>query len=197
MRSYLAILTFLCVGASGFAAENPKAAPAGKSESSETLVQGNIESGGYGAPAVKYTHMSGADGMLVGGEGGWIINHNFVLGGAGYGLTNSVEQNSNSMSMAYGGILFQYFHQPEKLLHMGGSLLIGAGGATIHHVTGDENHSFFVAEPELMGIVNISSLVRAGLSVGYRWAPNVSIPSVSVSSLSGVTAGLFVQVGTF
>ena len=32
-----------------------------------------------------FTTLNGENAVLVGGRGGWIINHSFVLGGAGYG----------------------------------------------------------------------------------------------------------------
>ena len=39
-------------------------------------------------PAIRFTQIDGDFGVLVGGRGEWIINHRFVLGGGGYGLTN-------------------------------------------------------------------------------------------------------------
>ena len=57
----------------------------------ETLVSGKTESGGYGGPLCKMGQINGETGIFVGGQGGWIINHRFVLGGTGYGLVNDVE----------------------------------------------------------------------------------------------------------
>ena len=53
----------------------------------ETLMgSGEIASGGFGAPVVKFTEITGDPAVLVGGRGGWIVNHTFVLGAGGYGL---------------------------------------------------------------------------------------------------------------
>ncbi len=56
----------------------------------ETLIKGDVESGGFGGPVVKMTSLNGQDGILVGGRGGWILNHSFIIGGGGYGLANNV-----------------------------------------------------------------------------------------------------------
>jgi hypothetical protein len=44
-----------------------------------TLINGEIESGGFGGPVLKVTSINGENAVLVGGRGGWIINHSFVL----------------------------------------------------------------------------------------------------------------------
>lgn len=56
----------------------------------ETLLGGEIESGGYGALVVKFGHIKGEGGILVGVQGGWIVNHTLVIGGGGYGLANNI-----------------------------------------------------------------------------------------------------------
>ncbi len=65
----------------------------------QTLIgDGDIESGGFGGPAVKVTSINGETAVLIGGCGGWIINHTFVLGGAGYGLVTNVNaKNTDSV----------------------------------------------------------------------------------------------------
>jgi hypothetical protein len=49
----------------------------------KTLVGNGFDNGGYGAPVVKFMSLGGEVGVLVGGRGGWIINHTFVIGGGG------------------------------------------------------------------------------------------------------------------
>jgi hypothetical protein len=59
----------------------------------QTLVgNGEISNGGFGGPVIKYTQIKNEPAILVGGRGGWIINHTFVIGGGGYGLANQIEQ---------------------------------------------------------------------------------------------------------
>lgn len=58
----------------------------GAAQEAETLLGGGTTSGGFGGPATAFTTIHGDFAILVGGRGGWIVNHSFVLGGAGYGL---------------------------------------------------------------------------------------------------------------
>jgi len=57
----------------------------------ETLISGEIESGWYVAPLFKVGQINGDTGFFIGGQGGWIINHRFVIGGMGYGLINDID----------------------------------------------------------------------------------------------------------
>lgn len=61
-------------------------------QQTEALFNKEIHHGLYGAPAVSFSGIDGRMALLVGGQGGWIINfnqnHTFVIGGAGYSLTN-------------------------------------------------------------------------------------------------------------
>jgi hypothetical protein len=56
-----------------------------------TLINGEIESGGFGGPVLKVTSINGENAVMIGGRGGWIINHSLVLGGGGYGLVTEVK----------------------------------------------------------------------------------------------------------
>lgn len=56
----------------------------------KTLLEGEVSHGGFGGPAVKFTSVNGDFGIMVGGRGGWIIDHTFVIGGGGYGLLNDI-----------------------------------------------------------------------------------------------------------
>ena len=47
-----------------------------------TLISGDIESGGYGAPVVKISWLNGEAAVVVGAQGGWIINHSFCSASA-------------------------------------------------------------------------------------------------------------------
>jgi len=50
----------------------------------ETLISGKIENGGYGAPVVKFSTVKNNFAVFVGGYGGWLINHSFMIGGGVY-----------------------------------------------------------------------------------------------------------------
>ena len=100
-----------------------------------TLVSGPIESGGFGGPVLKFTELVEEFGLLVGGRGGWIINHTFVLGAGGYGLANqdnfefSVDGRVRQLHMGYGGLELEYVNRSHELIHFSVQALVGAGGA--------------------------------------------------------------------
>ncbi|MEZ5084408.1 MAG: hypothetical protein R2750_13325 [Bacteroidales bacterium] len=109
----------------------------------------NIESGGYGAPEFKFGKVNDQFALLLGGKGGWVINHRFTIGGGGYGMTtnntfnyiedlqdidgNPVPDSSRrlDLGMGYGGIFFEYVLNPKKAFHLTFPLFIGAGGAQL------------------------------------------------------------------
>jgi len=114
----------------------------------KTIFGGNKSSGGYGAPELKVGPVNGETGLFVGGRGGWVIGHKFVLGGAGYGLTTTntfledpadkpigVGTDSTRIintEMGYGGLLLEYILFPKSAIHLSFPLIIGAGGATLN-----------------------------------------------------------------
>src|SRR5689334_18635547 len=99
----------------------------------ETLVQKDVDHGGYGGPRVGYTRLAGNDAMWIGGEGGWIIDHRFIIGGAGYGLVTQQPAGgalaaTDDLTLGYGGFLLGYTVRPHELVHATVSTLIGGGG---------------------------------------------------------------------
>jgi hypothetical protein len=54
---------------------------------------GKIEHGGWGGFTLGYTRVAGKDAFLSGGRGGWLIDHHFTLGLAGYGFLTDVDFN--------------------------------------------------------------------------------------------------------
>ena len=110
MKHLLFLLFGLCLAAPGFSGE-------------QTLISGDIEHGGYGGPVFKFTQIGPNQdyGYLVGGQGGWIINHQFVLGGGGYGLSNNIPADwlpespdlyptfgTQYLNFGYGGLFLAY-----------------------------------------------------------------------------------------
>jgi hypothetical protein len=104
----------------------------------ETLISGPVDHGGYGGPSIKVTAIKGNTGVLVGGYGGWFINHTLLIGGGGYGLVSEIkapaqddEGNNLYYELGYGGFMLEYVNKSHKLCHYTLSTLIGAGGADI------------------------------------------------------------------
>ncbi len=173
----------------------------------ETLVSGSIENGGFGGPVVKFTEIDGEFGLIVGGRGGWIMNHTFVIGGGVYGLVNQIDSDFIfdgeliPLMMGYGGFEMEYIYSPNSLVHLSVYLLLGGGGLTYKEY--DDWHSpkvtdsFWIAEPALNVELNISSFFRISAGVGYRFVSDVNLGDITDSDIAGVSGMLTFKFGKF
>jgi hypothetical protein len=185
----------------------------------ETLLgSSEVTHGGFGGPVIKFTQIKGDPAVLVGGRGGWIINHTFIIGGGGYGLVNDINANhpliilpgitKSFLNFGYGGLELEYIIESDKLLHFSVYSLIGAGGITyreglFNHNDTDFNHwdspsdAFFVFEPAANVEVNIISFFRINAGISYRFVSGVNFDDLQNSDLAGLTAGLTLKFGVF
>jgi hypothetical protein len=197
-------------------AESPKpleaAPPLDDEEPDRLLLPGKVKHGGYGAPEVKFTTMTGDPAVLVGFQGGWIINHGFVIGAAGYGLSTthdapsalSLPNTRSTLQFGYGGPRLGYVIRPHDVVHASLGLLVGGGGYTIlsRDIGTDESQThdgrgFFVMEPQAELEANMLRFLRAGFSVSYRYVGTKDVPQVATRDLSGPAASVFVKFGSF
>ncbi len=174
----------------------------------ETLISGQLEHGGYAGPAVKFTTINNDWEVMVGGRGGWIINHSFVLGGGGYGLVTDVEalhidpSGDVVLELGYGGGMLEYVGNPNELIHYSVSLLIGGGGVNyVREITNTRLYAdadaFFVLEPELNFMVNITTHFRAGVGAGYRLISGVDLAGLSDSDIGGLSINMVFKFGDY
>jgi hypothetical protein len=143
--------------------------------SDETLFRDVESSGGYGAPTVAVTTIDGEARTIVGGQGGWILNRHFVIGGAARGLAVPPSRNFNGRSgelqLGYGGLLLEYIGAPSERVHYGASVVIGGGSARLTHDNFDppNDESFdatalFVTEAGARLELNVTSYLRVGVN---------------------------------
>lgn len=176
----------------------------------ETLLgKGKISHGGFGGPVVKFTSINKHFGVLVGGQGGWIINHTFVIGGGGYGLVNNVKTtnmflgDSQLLNFGYGGVELHYINSSDKLVHYTVSLLIGGGGIGYRYPNNwdwdwdTHTKSFFVMEPTFRVMLNVTSFFRIGLGGGYRLVSGADLDDLKDSEISGPSAEIVFKFGKF
>jgi len=188
----------------------------------ETLLAGEVEHGGFGGPVVKFTSVKNEFGVLVGGYGGWLVNHTFMIGLGGYGLANKIKgapeaqqayQNfldrPVNIEFGYGGVVLEYIHNSNSLVHFAFSALIGAGSVTYNervdddwdwgnnHSYGRPNDEFFVAEPEIKAELNVASFFRINVGGSYRFVSGVNIIGLKNSDLSGPSANITFKFGKF
>lgn len=171
----------------------------------KTLVSGDIDHGGYGGPELKLTALNGESELLVGGRGGWIIDHTFVIGGGGYGLTTEIPMSDSTLlNFGYGGLDLEFIVKSDELIHFTVGTLIGAGGTGLRNRILDENFTeefetdpFFVLEPRITAELNVTDFFRIGIGVSYRYISGVDKFNLSESELSGIS-GIFVcKFGAF
>jgi hypothetical protein len=169
-----------------------------------TLINGEIESGGFGGPVLKVTNINGENAVLVGGRGGWIINHSFVLGGGGYGLVTDVKAKVTDsihqyIEMGYGGVELEYITSSDDLLHLSMGLLVGAGGIGFKQVDNDgfmashKNNSFFVLEPSVNANLNVTHSFRIAAGVSYRYVSGLKSVVSTNADLIGPSANFDIK----
>ncbi len=174
----------------------------------ETLVTSTIESGAYGGPLIKFGGINGEPGVFIGGQGAWIINHQFAIGGKGYALINEVEaENLQNVKLEFGlgGVLLEYIIQSDKLLHFNVHTMIGAGGvryAVINYriPSGSIDYSedgVFIMEPGADLVLNINNFFRVGAGLTYRIVSGVDYENLSNNDLSGLSAHIVLKFGVF
>lgn len=210
-KKTLAVILLSLIVGYGFAQDN--------SEEMQTLFGDNpISYGGYGGPRFAFSEFNGQDIWLVGGRGGAIINHSFVIGGAGYGIVNSprfsnIEHDGTTYPVAYleggyGGMHLEYILMPNKLVHLSFPVLIGAGGLLYSETSaaasgGNYNESiivnsaFFVVEPGVELELNIVRFMRISAGVSYRYAHKLDLPNTPASAFNSLSGTIALKFGKF
>ena len=164
----------------------------------DTLIDlDNARVGAFGGPVFKSSHIKNQQTFEMGGQAGATFTtdkHSIILGGAGYGLVNELDWNSvEKLEMGYGGFIFGYTYNPEALVHVDTTLLLGAGGI---HIIDQSNKSadsatFLITELSSQIEINVTDFLEIGLGGSYRMATNPSIDNLSSDDLS--KPGFFVS----
>jgi hypothetical protein len=144
----------------------------------QTLLGADIESGGYGGPAVRFTSINGDLGVMFGGQGAWVVGKTFGIGGAGFGVTTEHElavPDEYELTFGYGGVLLEYFIDPDKLTHWHFNLILGAGAVSVGQrgSQSDDDDTVFVVEPSTHLGLNVTKQFRVGCGIGYRLVTNL------------------------
>ncbi len=174
-----------------------------------TLLEGKLEHGGYGGPALKVGQINGETKIFMGGQGGWIINNTIVLGGGGWGLVSDQDVLSSNteglgqINMGYGGFLFEYVIRSDQLLHFTVTTLTGAGGLDnsglddSFNFQGGSSDKFFVFEGGVNVMLNVTEFIRLGAGVTYRSFTGIDKFGFTDSDFDGTTGMVIFKFGRF
>ncbi len=181
-----------------------------------TLISGEMDHGGYGGPVFKYTQIgpNKTDGFLVGGQGGWIIDHKFVLGGAGYGLASKVQADWYEvrtfdgesvpyvLDFGYGGLLLGFISSSDDLIHYELFAVLGGGGIDYRLEDNYESYdnsgdAIFVAEPGINLMLNVTEFFRLGVGATYRFVQGVDLPGMTNDDFNNFSAQIIFKFGAF
>ena len=180
----------------------------------ETLFKEENETSGFGGPVVKYTTIHNQRAVMLGGRGGWIIDHSFIIGGGAYGTASEVNAPAGVLPLAgpldikfeYGGLELEYLFKPNSLGHLGMYVLIGGGtikydkdrgGDGESNEQAGENDYVFVLEPAVTGELNVTTWFRLNAGISYRHVSGVTQVGLKQSDFSGPAATLTFKFGTF
>ena len=185
----------------------------------ETLFSGDLSHGGFGGPVVKFSQVNGVNSILLGGRGGWIINHSYIIGGGGYGLVNDIKVpgvydehgTQANLEFGYGGLELEYIGRPNKLVHYSMYVLLGGGGISntiwdddskdydnrYHNNYNIEDDAIWVIEPALNVTLNVTSFFRISAGAGYRYVTGASLTGTTNSDLSNTSFNLTFRFGKF
>ncbi len=196
MKIYTPVLAIMLLSSAGLAQE-------------QTLLSGIYDHGGFGGPTFQLTQFDGQTGVMIGGHGGWIINHTVYLGGGGMGLVNDIEielapDSLRYLDFGYGGLELGFVLASDRLIHFTFSSLIGGGGVQYRSSYENSNYDFqaegdpfFMVEPAVHVVLNVTRHFRIGLGGGYRLIRGVDLAGLSDDFLSGPNASLTLNFGRF
>lgn len=175
----------------------------------KTLLSTPVKHGIYAAPVLKFSSFGpeGNGSLIVGAQGGWILNHKYVVGLGVYGLSTRVKA-ADLQEIAglvtifnYGGLFLCYIHNSYNLVHVEVTTLIGVGEVNYRdeeywakYPNGD---NFVVFEPGINAIINITPGFRAGAGLSYRYVDRLGIIGMETGDVSGINFNLMFQVGHF
>jgi hypothetical protein len=179
-------------------------------EPAQTLIGGSVAHGGFGGPFVGYTRVNGEDSVVVGGRGGWLINHRLVIGGGGMGIANQLAVPAGStpsdadhqLTFGYGGFWTEYIIAPSRLVHASLGIMVAGGGLALHRFRGGpmedmRTDAVFVLDPTASVELNLASFVRLAMFVNYRIVTDVDLPGLDESDVSGLAVGGMFKFGAF
>jgi len=181
----------------------------------QTIFSKHKSNGGYGAFTLGYSQIDGKDAFVSGGRAGFILDHSFAFGVAGYGFVNNPEYHHfdeenifrNGLAGGYGGIFVEPIIGGRMPVHLSFPILFGVGG--IAEVENSEwwedddefydyeSDAFLIFEPAAELEFNLTKFLRMAATASYRFTSDIEITDTPGDVLDGFMAGLTFKLGKF
>lgn len=184
----------------------------------KSLLNRDNEITGFGNVDFRLSSIKDKQTLIMGANGGVVINRKVMLGLAGYGITSKVDfdgivpgtttNDQLNLYGGYGGIVLGMMVASKQVVHLNFPIILAAGNLEISDDdffnTGGSDRSyvlesskFFVIEPGAQLELNISKTFRIGLGGAYRLVRALELENVSDSELSGFSGVLSFKFGGF
>jgi hypothetical protein len=176
----------------------------------------NVKQSIFLGPELKLSRVIEGYQLYTGFKGGVLFNDKIAIGLSGGGfVTETVFLYHQSQSekvylntiMGYGGFNIDYIVRTSSPVQLSFPMLVGAAGvalftpdSTTNMIANDkliEGGVFIIYEPGINLEVNITSFLRMGLGIGYRFAFGGDMDRVSPGDLSDFTFNLNIKLGSF
>jgi len=222
MKKYLTLLLLLTILQAAVVAQDETAAASGGDEMKTLFRKSDkprkLDIGFYIGPEGAWTEFDGRNVFLGGLSGGAILNHNFTVGLAAYGILNSRNlwfsnvDTRDSLGAylygGYGGFRFEYKLFPKAPVHLSFPLTIGGGGLVYNtwaYSSNGEDYdgstldwdAFFVVEPGVMLELNLVKFMRLDAGVSYRYTPDLDLMNTPAGLINKVNVNLSLKFGRF
>jgi len=156
---------------------------------------------GFGGPFMNFTVFDKEFAYMMGGGGGILLN-DFMIGGYGIGLANTLLFNSSDkeISFGHGGFWLGYQVMPNKIVHSVIQVQLGWGGLSSKDRFGaliNNLDKLFVITPIIEAEMNITRFLRIGLGGSYRIVTFADNSLLSANDMSGPGVNLAFKFGWF
>lgn len=178
--------------------------------------------GGFFDLALRYSEVLGTDAVVLGFNGGVVLNDHWHIGLGGAFSTSVIKnqayerflrdssaidtQGGLELKYGYGGVFIQPVLFHRSVVHVALPVLLGAGGVNYSYPAPNGNNSqrnriegqaFFAFEPGLEVEVSIIRGFRIGLGGSYLFTSDLSLPETAPDALRTASARLSLKVGGF
>lgn len=187
-----------------------------KNKEIKALLSKENDLNGFGGTDLKVTDIFKERALIVGAYGGVLINRNYMLGIAGYGIATNPEfdgflpdgtEKKLNIHGGYGGLLVGATILAREVVHLSIPIVLGAGSVQItdedffqNSTDTDftiESSTFFVVEPAAELEFNITKTLRLAAGASYRYIRATELDNLTDDNLTDWTGMLSLRFGRF